>query len=365
MGSQANIVVAFRAPVTGFESFAPKMAPEQSQPSSSPSTQASKPAADGARTAADPSPEQVSPPPADTKTAFPELPIALGDGPRPVSWLDMQPVAPPAPQVAASLFNPAASNFQPDPSTESQYYFQPLTGTLPLDFMNVPLDNVGDDDELDNLVAGWAANASDVNLEQLTSNWDAHESSNPVQIAYGEGPIMDAIKSEWNNFFVEDGGANTFQLADLSSGNFSLPGFPSNMALPQGPPLSGPLSLSPVDSQREPPIPPTTFPEWTISNRDAGSGDNSNSGNLSASAFTLSVDPAAMGILGDGWANSGELVNYDDGSTVASAGASSQQQQQSQGQGSMMPPQQQQQQRQTQQQDQGSQYLSRQTSGAY
>lgn len=250
----------------------------------------------------------------------------------------MQPLAPPAPQVAPSLFNPIASNYQPEASTESQYYFQPLTGSLPLDFLNGSTEGYGDDDELDNLVAGWAANAADLNVDvdQLNANWDAQETANPMTV-YGQGQIMDAIKMEWNNTILGgDGSVNYLGQSDYDP-NFSFASF-GTMDLPSGPPLAGNLPLSPVEGQGDVPLPATQFPAWI--NRPTPSAAPAADNNPlpspfnapgTASAFALSVDPSTMN-----WA-SGDYVNYDDVPTTSTSKVAGAPLQQQQAQGSMLP----------------------------
>jgi hypothetical protein len=238
--------------------------------------------------------------------------MQVADGTRPVAWMDLQPVAPPQAQQA-NLFPDLASNYQPDMGTESQYYFQPLTGSIPMDFLNGAFDDTADD-ELDNLVKGWAENASniDVNINDIT--WDNHEATNPMPTEYGGGPIMDAIKQDWNSFFAGDAsgaGGGNFQAGDMGA----MASFPfGNMNLPAGPSLTGALPLSPVDGQQQSePLPEAKIPDWVVGGSRPAAGGNSlpspfNTGTGSTPSFTLSVDPSSMG-----WTAGGELV-FDDGS---------------------------------------------------
>ncbi|KLT38311.1 hypothetical protein CC85DRAFT_306080 [Cutaneotrichosporon oleaginosum] len=322
---------SFRVPPGAFDATAfPNLSGER-VPSGSPSTQASQAPTNGAITGQGPSPHQTPP----AGEALNQNPMGSVEGTRPVTWIDVQPVAPPPPQQN-NPFPDLASSYQPEMGTESQYYFQPLTGSIPVDFLNGPFDETADD-ELDNLVKGWAENASniDVNFNDLT--WDTHETTNPLPTEYGGGPIMDAIKQDWNSFFGGDSaGANAMQSGDYGTNMaFSF----GNMNLPPGPSLAGALPLSPVDTQQQSePLPEAKIPDWVVGSRPSASGSNNslpspfNTGAGSTPSFTLSVDPSSMG-----WTAGGELI-FDDGtSSAANAGAApmhaQQQSPQSQSQG--------------------------------
>lgn len=292
-------------------------------PSAPTSQQAST---NGALTGQGQSPNET-PPAGDSAN---RIPVGLGEATRPVGWMDVQPVVPPAP-LQTNLFADLASNYHPDMGTESQYYFQPLTGSVPIDFLNSAFDETADD-ELDNLVKGWAENASNVNVDPTAGfTWDGHETASAIPAEYGGGQIMDAIKQDWNNFFGGDNasgaGPNTFQMGDLGASMAFQP-FGN---LPPGPPLAGALPLSPIDAQQQSePLPEAKIPDWVVGSRPSAPGGNTslqspfNTG--AAPGFALSVDPSSMG-----WATSGEIV-FDDPSGSAQIGSASMQQ----GQGSMM-----------------------------
>ncbi|BEJ15096.1 hypothetical protein CspHIS471_0408630 [Cutaneotrichosporon sp. HIS471] len=313
---------AFRVPPGALDSttFPPNIG-RDGVLSASPSAQTSQQAStNGALTGLGASPNET-PPAVDVSSRV---------GTRPVAWMDVPPVAPPAPQQT-NLFADLTSNYQPDMGTESQYYFQPLTGSIPIDFMNSAFDETADD-ELDNLVKGWAENASNVNVDPTGFTWDNHEAANPMPTEYGGGQIMDAIKQDWNSFFGGDnaGGAgpSTFQMGDLGAG-MTFP-FGTNMNLPPGPPLAGALPLSPVEGQQQSePLPEAKIPDWVVGSRPTASGGHNglpspfNTG--AAPSFTLSVDPSSMG-----WTTGGDLV-FDDPSSSAPMGGAPMQ-----AQGSMM-----------------------------
>lgn len=327
---------AFRVPPGTFDATTFPTLGGDRVPSSSPSTQASKPPGNGALSGRGPSPNET-PPAGDGAN---QVPMALGDGTRPVSWMDVQPVAPPQPQ-ATNLFPDLGSNYRPEMGTESQYYFQPMTGSIPIDFLNGAFDETADD-ELDNLVKGWAENASNINIDPTDFTWDNHEATNAMPTEYGGGPIMDAIKQDWNSIFAGDNAAGTntaaFQTGDFGA-NMTFP-FGANMNLPPGPSLAGALPLSPVDSQQQSePLPEAKIPDWVVGSRPPAPGGNNlpspfNTGTGTTPSFTLSVDPSSMG-----WTTGGDLV-FDDASnpSTSSGGAMqqgsimSQQSPQSQGQ---------------------------------